>query len=223
MMRYRFHEQGNAPRDWPSERFESLWRDVAAASGSGAFTAEAVGRLPVVAMPDWSNPPLDAWVCVDGRLEQRAPLGSLHSGGEEWFVRGVSGVPVAAYVMDAPQAQAGERVRVVGRVIGPLRLADRRGEMREYSAVIGKAVVNADGSAAVLVRESGGIGGGASWPLVSGGAVLLLLVAWFVLRRLLRQGGGVSAIHAAASAARVGGGRPASRLREPTDSSGGRA
>jgi len=125
--------------------------------------------------------------------------------------------------MDAPQAHPGERVRVVGRVIGPLRLADRRGEMREYSAVIGKAVVNADGSAAVLVRESGGIGGGASWPLVSGGAVLLLLVAWFVLRRLLRQGGGVSAIHAAASAARVGGGRPASRLREPTDSSGGRA
>jgi len=76
--------------------------------------------------------------------------------------------------------------------------------MREYPAVIGKAVVNADGRAAVVeVPKSIAIGGGDSWPIVSGGAVLVLLVAWFVLRRLLRQGGGVSAIRAAAGAARA--------------------
>ncbi len=223
MMRYTLHEQGNAPRDWPSERFEALWCDVAAASGSGAFTAEAAGRLPVVAMPDWSNPPLDSWVCVEGRLEQRVPMGEVHRGGEEWFVRGVSGVPVAAYVMDAPPTDVGERVRVVGRVIGPLRLADRRGEMREYPAVIGKAVVNADGRAAMLAQENRGMGGGTSWPLVSGGAVLVLLVAWFVLRRFLRPSGGVRAIHAAAAAARVGSGQSASPSCAPSGSSGGRA
>lgn len=204
MMRCRLTEQTGAPRDWPSERFDSLWHEVGSQMGSGAFTAEAAGRMPVVAMPDWSNPPRDAWVCVEGRLEQRGPLGALHGGGEEWFVRGESGVPIAAYVIGAPKAEAGWRVRVVGRVIDPLRMTDRRGEMREYPAVIGKAVVNADGRVAVVeAPKSIAIGGGDSWPIVSGGAVLALLVAWFVLRRLLRHGGGVSAIRAAAGAARA--------------------
>ena len=205
MTRCRITEQTGANLDWPSDRFESLWSDVSAGTSAGSFTVEAVGRLPVVAAPDWSNPPREAWVCVEGRLEQRAPLGTLHEGGEEWVVRGATGVPVAAYVIDAPKVNAGERVRVVGRVLGPLRMTDRRGEMREYPAVIGRVVVSADGRPAVAARGSAGLGAGALWPWVSGGAVLALIVAWFVLRRLVRRGGGVSAIHAAAAHARARG------------------
>lgn len=200
-------DQGGRQRDWPSERFESLWDSVAS------------GGPPVVVQPDWSNPPVDSWVFVQGKLEQRTPLGAVHPGGEEWFVRDASGVAVAAYLVDAPQASAGTRVCLVGRVLGSLRLADRTGELRAYPAVVGRALLGADGRlvASVVVDGSrvnapggaapAGVAGDWSMTVVSGCAVAALLLGWFAVRHALRRSGGeMDRIHAVAARARSAGG-----------------
>ena len=118
-------------RDWPSERFESLWQQVVVAAPTGPFTIEQVATMPVITRPDWGNVPASAWIQISGKLEQRTPMGSVHPDGEEWFVRTSEGNPIAVYVMTQSQYPVGSLVSIIGRDAGTIRLADRQGTLRE--------------------------------------------------------------------------------------------
>ena len=193
-------------RDWPSDRFESLWQEVVDAAPTGPFTIEQVSAMPVITHPQWGKIPAGAWVQITGKLEQRTPMGSVHPDGEEWFVRTSEGNPIAVYVMTSLQYPVGSLVSIIGRDVGTIRLADRQGTLREYPAVIGRPIERA------AVREmqvaSKGESGGFPVGLIAIFAVIVLIGAWFGVRVMAKRSSamGASRIHAVADRARQRGG-----------------
>ena len=97
-------------RDWPSDRFESLWQQVVVAAPTGPFTIEQVATMPVITRPDWGNVPASAWVQITGKLEQRTPMGSVHPDGEEWFVRTSEGNPITAGYSRSVPCRSAKRI-----------------------------------------------------------------------------------------------------------------
>ena len=198
--------EGQTSRDWPSEQFESLWQEVVATAPTGAFTKEQVATLPVITRPEWGKIPAGAWVEVNGKLEQRTPMGALHPDGEEWFVRTSGGDPIAVYAMTLTRYPVGSFVSVVGRDAGIIRLADRQGHLHEYPAVIGRPVEHA--AARKLQSASQGVASNFSVGLIGTLAVIVLIGAWFGVRLKAKRSAamGVSRIRAAADRAREHGG-----------------
>ncbi len=194
-------------RDWPGERFESLWTAVGSVGGSGALTKDDLAALPIVLKPTWGSMADGAWAVVQGRLEQKTPLGEVHPDGEEWFIRPHDAAPIAAYV-NAPSAAVGSQVVVVGRELGVLRLADREGEIREYQAIVARTVDAAGaawighrgGEAAGLLASGSGVGSAALL------AALGVIVAggWIAARLFMRRSTSpaLSRIHQVAERAR---------------------
>ncbi len=195
--------QGTA--DWPSEHFEQVWSEVAAAAPTGAFTGQFCAQVPVITAPQWFGPLADSWLLVRGRLEQRTPMGAIHADGEEWFVRPGDGAPLAVYVMGAPHADLGTRVELLGRSVGIIRLKNRSGDMQEYPAVIARPL---EPAAAQQLQPTGSVDRG---EFSLGGAVivaaLVLIAGWVAVRALSKRASsnGLSQIHAVAARAREAG------------------
>ena len=189
-------------RDWPSERFESLWQQVVVAAPTGPFTIEQVAAMPVITHPDWGNVPASAWVQITGKLEQRTPMGSVHPDGEEWFVRTSEGNPIAVYVMTQSQYPVGSLVSIIGRDAGTIRLADRQGTLREYPAVIGRPIERS--AAREMQVASKGASVGFPVGLIAIFAVIVLIGAWFGVRVMAKRSSamGASRIRAVADRAR---------------------
>ena len=189
-------------RDWPSERFESLWQQVVVAAPTGPFTIEQVATMPVITRPDWGNVPASAWVQITGKLEQRTPMGSVHPDGEEWFVRTSDGNPIAVYVMTQSQYPVGSLVSIIGRDAGTIRLADRQGTLREYPAVIGRPIERS--AAREMQVASKGASVGFPVGLIAIFAVIVLIGAWFGVRVMAKRSSamGASRIRAVADRAR---------------------
>jgi len=197
-------------RDWPSERFESLWQQVVVAAPTGPFTIEQVAAMPVITHPDWGNVPASAWVQITGKLEQRTPMGSVHPDGEEWFVRTSEGNPIAVYVMAQSQYPVGSLVSIIGRDAGTIRLADRQGTLREYPAVIGRPIERS--AAREMQVASKGASVGFPVGLIAIFAVIVLIGAWFGVRVMAKRSSsmGANRIRAVADRARQRGGFAAS-------------
>jgi len=194
--------QAQTTQDWPSERFESLWREVAAAAPSGVLTAEKVASLPVISRPVWGDIPAGAWLHISGKLEQCTPLGTTHPDGQEWFVRDESGDPIAVYAMTTAQYRIGSVVTILGRDAGVIRLADRQGIMREYQAVIGVPMERSAMRELVRVPQvTTSIPSG----LISIAAVVALIGAWIWIRWMLKRSAasGSSRIRSVADHARA--------------------
>lgn len=189
-------------RDWPSDRFESLWQQVVVAAPTGPFTIEQVAAMPVITHPDWGNVPASAWVQITGKLEQRTPMGSVHPDGEEWFVRTSEGNPIAVYVMTQSQYPVGSLVSIIGRDAGTIRLADRQGTLREYPAVIGRPIERS--AAREMQVASKGASVGFPVGLIAIFAVIVLIGAWFGVRVMAKRSSamGASRIRAVADRAR---------------------
>ena len=189
-------------RDWPSDRFESLWQQVVVAAPTGPFTIEQVATMPVITRPDWGNVPASAWVQITGKLEQRTPMGSVHPDGEEWFVRTSEGNPIAVYVMTQSQYPVGSLVSIIGRDAGTIRLADRQGTLREYPAVIGRPIERS--AARDIQVASKGTSVGFPVELIAIFAVIVLIGVWFGVRSMAKRSSamGASRIRAVADRAR---------------------
>ncbi len=159
----------NQSRDWPSAEFERVWGEVAASSGTAG----------------------DSWHLIEGRVEQSTPLGAIHPGAVEVFVRGADGSPVAAYLRDASGVAVGDRVTLLGKTVPSVVLRDRAGIMHEYPAFIARTM---DAPA----REASTMGG---WIGVGAVALVGIWVAMrIVSRRSTREP--LSRIHAVAERAR---------------------
>lgn len=193
-------------RDWPSDRFESLWQEVVAAAPTGPFTIEQVAAMPVITHPDWGKVPASAWVQITGKLEQRTPMGSVHPDGEEWFVRTSEGNPIAVYVMTQSQYPVGSLVSIIGRDAGTIRLADRQGTLREYPAVIGRPIERS--AAREMQVASKAASGGFPVGMIAIFAVIVLIGAWLGVRVMAKRSSamGASRIRAVADRARQRGG-----------------
>ncbi len=192
-------------RDWPSEKFELLWTEVGSVGGRGALAKSDLAALPLVIAPVWSAMPEGSWALVQGRLEQKTPLGAIHPDGEEWFIRPHEGEPIAAYVAGAT-GLPGSQVAVVGRELGVLRLADREGVLREYPAVVAR-MLDSQALASVQSLASGAnpavatqTGSGA----LIGAVGAVIVGAWIAVRLFTRRssGGSFARIHQVAERAR---------------------
>ncbi len=191
-------------RDWPSDHFELLWKEVADATPQGTLTANEIAQLPVITEPQWGEILECAWVKLTGKLEQSTPMGAIHPEGQEWFVRTDAGDPVAVYVMHATQIVPGSIVSILGRSVGTIQLPDRQGVLREYPALIGCRI---DPSALRFIHSTAQVSSGV---LPSGLfailAVVVLVGAWIGVRVMSKRASikGASRIHAVADRAREG-------------------
>ncbi len=167
------------------------------------MSATEVARLPVITQPQWGAIPLGAWVQVTGKLEQATPLGAIHEGGFEWFVRPLGKDPIAVYVLRDPGRTVGSQVSVLARDVGSIRLQDRQGTMREYPAVIGVAI----DKSSVLLGQVGSFGSTREAPSawIAAGAVVVIVAAWIGVRVLSKRSAAraVNRIHAVADRARA--------------------
>lgn len=153
--------------DWPSERFETLWKKLRAAAPAGKFTTNLIQSSG----HDWSS-------CC-GRLEQATPLGPAHPDGFEWFVRPENGAPIAAYVSDANGVVTGQQVCVIGLELGTLKLIDRSGALHEYKALVGRPTDAAVRLALSLPSAAQIPSTAQSWLI---GATLIAALAWAIVR-----------------------------------------
>ena len=192
-------------RDWPGEKFESLWNAVGAVGGQGALTKSDVAALPLVVAPLWGQMPEGSWVLVQGRLEQNTPLGAIHPDGEEWFIRPHEGEPVAAFVAGGA-ALPGSQVAVVGRELGVLRLPDREGVLRDYPAVVAR-MLDSQATASLQSLASGAAPAGATqagYGAIIGAVGAVIVGAWIAVRLFTRRpsGGSFARIRQVAERAR---------------------